>query len=537
MIGTNSWWKNGIIYQIYPRSFSDSNQDGVGDLNGIRARLDYLAWLGVDAIWLSPIYPSANVDFGYDITNHCAIDPLFGTLQEFDQFVSEAHQHNIHIVMDLVLAHTSDLHPWFQQARIDRDNPFHDYYIWADPKSENRPPNNWQSIMGGKYWQFEPLCQQYFGHMFYPQQPDLNWHHPQVQTEMLKIFHFWLEREVDGFRLDVFSSYFKDCRLRNQPFTLGRRPFEMQQHIFDHNQPELDDALRSIRKLVDSYPNRYLVGEPFLPSVESSARYVQPDMLHAAFHLKFNELPWNPNRMLESVQSWESTLGPEAWPCHVLNNHDVPRSSARFHCGEQDQRLKVAAAMLLTLKGTPYLYYGEEIGQRDIHLSRSQILDPVGRRYWPIFKGRDSARAPMQWDKTQYSGFSTTKPWLPVHPEYHDRNVANQQSDPHSLLNWYRNLISLRRAHPALNVGLFQPITYQSKKLLAYLRQTEFETILVVLNFSHKPTYFHIGSELLKAGWQLLISSDPERTDASFDYGKLLLSGDEAILLIQENVK
>jgi len=535
MFSDSVWWKNGVIYQIYPRSFADSNQDGVGDLNGIRSHLDYLAWLGVDAIWISPIYPSPNVDFGYDISDHCAIDPLFGTLQDFDNLLSEAHHRGIHIIMDLVLAHTSDQHPWFQQSCQGRENPYHDFYIWSDPLPGNKPPNNWQSIMGGKYWKYDSNCQQYFGHMFYPQQPDLNWHNPAVQAEMLNVFRFWLDRDVDGFRLDVFSSYFKDQNLRNQPFTIGRRPFEMQQHIHDHSQPELENALRSIRKLVDQYPNSYIVGEPFLPDVKSSARYVQPDMLHAAFHLKFTEIPWNASRMLSSLRSWESALSPDAWPCHVLNNHDVPRSSSRFHSDRFDHRLKVAAALMLTLRGTPYLYYGEEIGQRDIQLSRSQILDPVGLKYWPFFRGRDFARAPMQWNASSFSGFSTSTPWLPVHPDFPNRNVEAQQNDPSSLLNWYHRLITIRREYPALQNGIFLPITYEPRKLLAYLRQTKSQSILIALNFSRKPVQLHLGGELLKEQWKLLASSIVTRRDAKIISGKISLAGDEALLLIQDS--
>jgi alpha-glucosidase len=465
----------------------------------------------------------------------CAIDPIFGTLQDFDNLVSEAHQRKIRIIMDLVLAHTSDQHPWFRQACLGRTNPFHDFYIWSDALPGNRPPNNWQSIMGGKYWQYEPNCQQFYGHMFYPQQPDLNWHNPAVQSEMLNIFHFWLERDVDGFRLDVFSSYFKDHQLRNQPFTLGRRPFEMQQHIYDHSQPELEDALRSIRNLVDQYPDRYLVGEPFLPTVTSSARYVQSDMLHAAFHLNFTEIPWNAGRMLSSLQSWESTLHPDAWPCHVLNNHDVTRSASRFHSDRADGRLKVAATLILTLRGTPYLYYGEEIGQRDIQLTRNQILDPVGRKYWPFFRGRDFARAPMQWNGKRFGGFSTKAPWLPVHPDYPSRNVETQQNEPSSLLNWYHRLISLRREYAALQSGIFQPISFEPKLLLAYLRQTDSQTILVALNFSRKPVQLHLGGELLLKSWKLLISSDVNRTEVKIISGRVSLAGDEALLLIQDS--
>lgn len=535
MTTSPAWWKNGIVYQIYPRSFADTTGNGIGDLNGIRARLDYLSWLGVDALWLSPVYPSPNVDFGYDITDYCAIDPLFGSLEDFDRLVSEAHQRNIRIIMDLVLAHTSDQHPWFQQSRQDRTNPFHDYYIWADPRPGKRPPNNWQSIIGGKYWQYDPACQQFYGHMFYPQQPDLNWHNPAVQEEMLKIFQFWLNRDVDGFRLDVFSSYFKDSLLRNQPYRLGRRPFEMQRHIYDHNRPELDDALRTIRKLVDGYPQRYLVGEPFLPTIASSARYVGPDLLHASFHLEFTTLPWDAAKILASIQAWQAALGPDDWPTHVLNNHDVPRTASRFRCGREDGRLKVAAALLLTLRGTPYLYYGEEIGQRDIQLRRDQILDPVGRRYWPIFRGRDFARAPMQWNSRPNSGFSTATPWLPVHPDFPRRNVENQRSDPASLLNWYHQLIALRRDTPALRLGSFQPITYEPRRLLAYLRQTHDQTVLVALNFSRKPVHLHFGGELQRSNWQVLASSYKGRADLPIIAGRLKLAPEEALILVQQS--
>lgn len=534
MTQTNPWWKTGVIYQIYPRSFMDTNNDGIGDLNGIRSRLDYLSWLGVDAIWISPVYPSPNIDFGYDITDHCAIDPLFGTIQDFDNLVNEAHQKNIRIIMDLVLAHTSDQHPWFLQAKKDRLNPFHNYYIWADPRPGNRPPNNWQSVTGGKYWQFIEECAQFYGHMFYIQQPDLNWHNPMVQKEMMAIFKFWLDRDVDGFRLDVFSSYFKDRLLRDQPFTIGRRPFEMQQHIYDNRQPELDNALISIRRLVDEYPDRYLVGEPFLPTVQSSAHYVNSNMLHAAFHLKFAMEPWNPRRLLSSIQAWESALQLDAWPCHVLNNHDISRSATRFNSSDSDELLKVAAALLLTLRGTPFLYYGEEIGQRDIQLSRSQILDPVGRKYWPIYRGRDFARAPMQWNESNYAGFSSTIPWLPVHPDYKHRNIKAQQANPTSLINWYHQLIALRRKYPALTNGLFQPVTFDSANLIAYLRQTDTQKILVALNFKRKPIHLHLGSELRKDEWQILLTSDPHRQSAGLQSGRIRLAGFEALILFQQ---
>jgi alpha-glucosidase len=527
------WWRDGIIYQIYPRSFADSNGDGIGDLNGITSQLDYLADLGVDALWLSPIYPSPDVDFGYDVSDYTAVDPKFGTMEDFDQLVQQAKARKIHIVMDLVMNHTSDQHPWFQQSRQGRDNPYRDYYLWCPPAPGGGAPNNWQSIFGGSGWEYEPQSGEYFFHMFCKQQPDVNWRNPKVRQEMLKVFRFWLEHGVDGFRLDVFNAYFKDETLRNNPRKWGIRPFDWQRHIRDIDQPEMLPLLGEIRQLLDEHPGGYAVGETFLGGAERAAGYVGPGLLQAAFDLTFMNCPWQPERFLNAIQRWENLLPEGAWPNYVLNNHDQPRSATRYGQGEEDGRLKVAAAMLLTLRGTPFLYYGEEIGMRNIPLARSDIRDPVGIRYWPLHNGRDGCRAPMQWGDGECGGFNTGKSWMKMHPDAVERNVVRQRENPASLLNFYRQLIAIRRATPALQQGMFMPLSFSPRRVLAYLRQTEEQTVLVALNFSRRRTRLVLGRTLKGGSWKLLLSSRrtemPEMQD-----GLLPLLPNEALILAAE---
>jgi len=517
---TDLWWRDGIIYQIYPRSFADSNGDGIGDLNGITARLDYLHNLGVDAVWLSPIYPSPDVDFGYDISDYCAVDPKYGSLADFDRLVAEAHARGVRVVLDLVLNHTSDQHPWFRESRKSRDNPFRDWYIWADPRPGGRPPNNWRSVFGGPGWEFDLAAGQYYYHMFYKEQPDVNWHNPAVRKAMLDVFRFWLERGVDGFRLDVFNVFFKHPGLADNPvrFPFPLYPFIGQRHDNDFDRPEMIPLLQEIRALLDAYSTpghaRYAVGEPLFSNPRKAALYTGPDRLHAAFNFEFLNSRWSPRGFDRSIRRWEDALGPEDWPNYVLNNHDVSRSANRFRprfgSSEDDARLKVAAALLLTLRGTPFIYYGEEIGMRDIPIrSRDEVLDPVGRRFWPFMKGRDGCRSPMQWEAAPNAGFSPPggQPWLPVHENAGARNVAAQQADPCSLLNFYRRLIALRRAVPALVNGMFQPVTFDTHYLLAYLRQNAQQTVLVVLNFSGRRHRLALGPQLARANWRLLLST------------------------------
>lgn len=509
------WWRDGIIYQIYPRSFADSNGDGIGDLDGITARLDYLQDLGVDALWLSPIYPSPDVDFGYDISNYTDVDPKFGSLEGFDRLTNEAHKRGLRVILDLVLNHTSDQHPWFIESRKSKSNPFRDYYLWREPKQNGDPPNNWLSVFGGGGWELDPGTGQMYFHMFYKEQPDVNWRNPQVRQYMLDVFKFWLDRGVDGFRLDVFNAYLKHPDLLdNPPAGLKLRPesllpFFRMQHVHDMDSPDLVPLLGEIRQILDSYGDTYVVGETFLGGPETAAGYTGSDRLHAAFNFDFLRCSWWARAFFQSIQGWDSLLGPDGWPNYVLNNHDTVRSATRFVRGEDDDRLKVAAAMMLSLRGTPFMYYGEEIGMRNISLTRDQIKDPIGRRFWPISVGRDGCRAPMQWSAAPNAGFAPphTETWLPLHPDYQTRNVMNQQADPDSLLNWYKRLIALRKAHPALRTGSFVPLTQGTNFVLAYLRPVESETVIVALNFSSRRQRLVLGPEQAGRTWSLLLSN------------------------------
>ncbi len=517
-----TWWRDGVIYQIYPRSFSDSNGDGLGDLPGVISRLDYLAELGVDAVWLSPFYPSPDKDFGYDVSNYVDVDPRFGALADFDRLVAEAHARGIRVILDLVLNHTSDQHPWFLESKSSRDNPKADWYIWQSPLApapspfraersasgdeagRGAPPNNWQAALGGRAWEWVEERRQYYYHAFLPQQPDVNWRNPEVHTAMMDVVRFWLERGADGFRLDIFNVFFKDAQFRDNPPAFGLRAYDRQKHIYDMDQPEMFPLLQELRALLDSYRDRYAVGEPLFASPEMTARYCGPDKLHAAFNFDFTICRFDPRQFLRAILEWERVAGAEVWPNYVLGNHDIIRPATRFGEGflgaermfiaqlssgrlEDDARAKVLMALLLTLRGTPFIYNGDEIGMRELFLEREEIMDPQGKIYWPLVRGRDGCRTPMQWDASPNAGFSTAKPWLRIHPNYRARNVESQRADPHSLLNLTRALIRLRREKLALRRGAFVPVTPQPRGALVYRREIEgHPPILVALNFSRR---------------------------------------------------
>ena len=526
------WWHDGVIYQIYPRSFADSKHNGIGDLEGIRCKLGYLSNLGIDAIWLSPIYPSPDVDFGYDVSDYLSVDLKYGSMRDFELLLKYAHKHGIHIILDLVLNHTSDQHPWFKESRKSSNNPYRDYYLWRNPKSNGKEPNNWLSIFGGSGWKFDKNTGQYYFHMFFKEQPDLNWRNPKVRAQLLDVFRFWLDKGVDGFRLDVFNVYFKDAQYRDNPTNIfGLRPFERQEHIYDCDQKDMIPLLQEIRQILDSYPESYLVGETFLANAEKAASYCGNDLLHATFNFEFIQNPWNPGCFLNSIVNQEDALQGKCWPNYVLNNHDSARSATRFGQGEDDQRLKVAAAMLLTMRGTPFMYYGEEIGMRDIQLKRSQIKDPIGKYYWPFYKGRDGCRAPMQWNATLNAGFSNVTPWLPIHPDYIQRNVLNQQKDTDSLYNFYRQLLALRKQYPTLVRGGFKPLKQRSKQVLIYEKKYKDQLALVALNFSKSKAKVNLAqSESRK--WQLLISSKHKQLEILTN-DLLNLEENEACILLK----
>jgi alpha-glucosidase len=528
------WWRDGVIYQIYPRSFADSNGDGIGDIPGIYAHLDYLAHLGVDAIWISPVYPSPDADFGYDVSDYLNIDPKFGSLGDFDRLVAAAHARGIRVVMDLVLNHTSNQHPWFVEARQSRENPKRDFYFWRDPKPGGKAPNNWLSIFGGSGWELDEASGQMYFHLFDRRQPDVNWRNPALRQSMLDVFTFWAERGVDGFRLDVFNAYFKEANLADNPMGwLGLRSFDRMQHIHDIDQPEMLPFLRELRQLLARFPERYAVGETFIGDYRVAARYTGPDLLHATFDFGLLASRWSARAFSRAIQRWDHILSTDSWPTWVLNNHDATRSASRYGGGEDDRRSKVAAALLLTLRGTPFLYYGEEIGMRNIHLKRGEILDPVGKLYWPFYRGRDGCRAPMQWNSGPRAGFCPegAQPWLPLHPDYPQRNVEAMEADPASLLHFYRHLIALRKQHTALRAGMYAPITYGTRFILAYVRQAADETILVALNMSGRRQRLVLGSSLTGGRWQLLLSS--ARADAPIiKDGMVTLEPYEALIML-----
>lgn len=526
------WWRDGVIYQIYPRSYQDSNGDGIGDLQGIITRLDYIQDLGVDAIWLSPIYPSPDADFGYDVADYQGIDPKFGTMEDFDTLVREAHQRGLRIIMDLVLNHTSDQHPWFLESKKSKDNPYRDWYIWKDAKADGSEPNNWHSVFGGKGWEWDPTTQQYYFHMFYKEQPDLNWHNPDVRAAILDVWRFWLDKGVDGFRLDVFNAFFKSRNFENNPSKLlGLSVFYRQNHLYDIDQPEMMPLLADFRKILDSYPERYMVGETFMATQKRAAAYCGEQALHAAFDFEFTRSVFNPGVFYKRIQTWERALEDRTWPNYVLNNHDVVRSATRYTRGEKDDRLFIVAAMLLTLRGTPYLYYGEEIGMRDIRIKRkADVKDPVGKRYWPFFKGRDGCRSPMQWNHEIHGGFTEGEPWLPLHENTVIRNVKQQENEPTSLLNFYKKLIHLRKSSITMQRGLFMPITFDPRRLFVYMRQHGEESVLVILNFSRRKTAFVLSGSLMRQNWKLMLSNKRSKLPEIKDR-KMILQPYEALIL------
>ncbi|MCJ7694354.1 MAG: alpha-glucosidase, partial [Anaerolineaceae bacterium] len=471
---------------------------------------------GIDAIWLSPIYLSPDADFGYDVSDYIAIDPRYGSLADFDHLVSEAHKRKINIILDLVLNHTSDQHKWFIESRKSVDNLYHNWYLWRDPSPKGGKPNNWQAVFGGSGWEYDEHLMQYYYHMFYKEQPDLNWRNPEVRNAMLDDYRFWLDRGVDGFRMDVFNMYFKHPDLADNPSKFwGRRAFERQIHINDMSQPEMLPLLKEIRELLDSYGATYMVGETFLSTPKQAAAYIGPDRLHAAFDFELVNSQFSAKAFKNAIQNWNKALNGK-WPNNFLNNHDSRRTATRYRADEEDAILKVSAAMLLTLKGTPFLYYGEEIGMRDINLKRSQILDRIGKRYWPFNKGRDGCRSPMQWDATQNAGFSAVPPWLPLHPNYQTRNVLNQSSNPASLLNFYKHLLKLRKTHSALRQGDIKHLDLQNQNVLSYTRSTPDEEILVCLNLSSKPSKVMLPNDLKNKHWRVLMTQSTDMESAHF---------------------
>ena len=517
----DDWWQRGVVYQVYPRSFADSTGDGVGDLPGLIERLDHLndgteQSLGVDAIWLSPIYPSPGLDVGYDVSDHAAIDPVFGTLEDFDRLIEEAHRRGIRVILDLVMNHTSSVHPWFVESRASRTGPRADWYIWRDPPAgwpRRRPrPNNWVSFFGGPAWTWNQEREQFYLHTFLPEQPDLNWRNPDVRAAMLEIVRGWLDRGVDGFRLDVFNAFFKHVDLRSNPRrVLGRRAYDRQRHSYDKDQPELHDFLTEFRAVVDEGGGRMTVGELFSAEARKAGTYAAERHLVFDFHLI--EQPWRADAFAAATAEREAIFGGGRWPTVVLSNHDQSRHASRFSGGARgDDVAKAAAVLLLTLRGTPFMYYGEEIGLRDVPIPRAEIVDPPARRGGPISRriapwwNRDQARAPMPWGDGPHGGFSPSRPWLRMAPDAASRNVARQASDPSSILSLYRRLIWLRREHPALQTGTYRHLA-SSRDVFAFLRGNRTETVLVAVNFGRAPGWARLDGHPRAGSWAPLLAT------------------------------
>jgi alpha-glucosidase len=481
------WWQAGVIYQIYPRSYADAGGDGVGDLRGIISRLDYLEWLGVDAVWLSPFYPSPMVDFGYDVSDYRAVDPLFGGLPDFDELLEGMHRRGIRMVVDLVPNHTSSEHPWFVESRSSRDNPKRDWYIWRDPAPDGGPPTNWPSIHGGgSCWEWDEETEQYYLHTFQVEQPDLNWRIPGVREAVYDVMRFWLDRGVDGFRIDALSFCVKDDRFRDNPpnpdWRAGDPPWTRQRRVYTDDRPEVLDIVREMRAVTDAYEgDRALIGELYLPLERLVAYYgADLDGLHLPLNFGLLGLPeWEPASVGPLVERYEASLPEGAWPNWVLGNHDNPRIASRLG----PARARAAQMLLLTLRGTPTCYYGDEIGMRDVQVPPEMVRDPQGVDD-PEY-GRDPARTPMQWDALPNAGFcpEDAEPWLPIADDHREINVRSQQTDPRSMLALFRRLIALRRASPALTVGSYRPLDTRDDLALAYLREHEDQRMLVALNF------------------------------------------------------
>ena len=482
------WWPRATVYQIYPRSFKDSNGDGVGDLNGILEKLDYLEALGIQAIWLSPFYPSPMADFGYDVSDYCNVDPLFGDLATFDRLVQAAHHHNIKVIIDWVPNHTSDQHPWFIAARSSRDNPKRAWYIWRDPKPDGSEPNNWGSFFGGPAWTLDPLTGQYYLHQFVKEQPELNWRNPELRAAMLDTLRFWLKRGVDGFRMDVIGLIIKDEQLRDNPpnpDASSNLPsndlFGRQLHPYSEDQDEVHALIREIRRVLDEFEDRCGIGELW-GELPRWVRYYgeQGDELQLPFNFRLMEQPWKAGSMRQSVNEMEAALPDFAWPNYVLGNHDRPRLASRL--GGQAQA-RLAAMLLLTLRGTPTLYYGDELGLENGIIPHEKIQDPQGKNLGPE-RTRDVARTPMQWTADRFAGFSNVEPWLPVSPDYATRNLESQSRDPRSILNLYRKLLRLRKGTPALYRGRYEPLDCNAADCFVYLREFEGAGCIIALNFS-----------------------------------------------------
>jgi len=523
------WWQDGIIYQVYPRSFQDANGDGIGDLRGVILRLDYLKALGIKAIWLSPIYPSPMADFGYDISDYRGIWPTFGSMADFDELLSKVHAMGMKLILDLVPNHSSDEHPWFRESRSSKDNPKRDWYIWKDARPDGGLPNNWLSVFGGPAWEWDEKTGQYYYHAFLVKQPDLNWRNPEVEKAMLDIMRWWLDKGVDGFRVDAMWHMIKDAQWRDNPrnpdYNDSMGSYEQLLPVYSTDQPEMHGIAARMRKVLDEYDERLIIAEIYLPVHRLVAYYGTHDReAHLPFNFTLISLPWDSRLIAAAIDEYEAALPDSGWPNWVIGNHDQPRISSRVGLGQS----KVAAVLLLTLRGTPTLYYGDEIGMRDVPIPPNEVQDPQGLNMPGKNLSRDPERTPMQWDQTRNGGFTAGEPWLRIDRSFRRRNVASQEKDEYSPLCLYHKLIRLRQQEPSLMVGAYKPV-YADTQLLAYIRQADGHPgFLVVLNLTHRPGYFTPST--IRFTGVIVVDTFPEQEQVSVK-DSIDLFGDEALIV------
>jgi alpha-glucosidase len=508
----NAWWQTGVIYQVYPRSFQDTNGDGIGDLNGIKRRISHLTELGVDAVWIAPIFPSPMRDFGYDVSDYCDIGSLFGTLLDFDALLAAAHAAGLKVILDFVPNHTSDEHPWFLDSRSSKLSAKRDWYIWRDAKRDGSEPNNWESAFGGAAWTFDEVTGQYYYHAYLKEQPDLNWRNPEVERAMCDVLRFWFDRGVDGFRVDAIHHLIEDEEGRDNPpdpsWRPGMPPTERWLKIRTIDQPDVHRYIKAMRRVSDAYSDKVMIGEAYLP-IDQLMAYYGTDL--TGFHLPFNfhliSTSWHPKTVASLIQAYEAALPSGGWPNWVLGNHDRSRVASRIGSAQA----RVAAMLLLTLRGTPTIYQGEEIGMVDVSIPADQVQDPFERNVPGFSLGRDPARTPMPWTPQAHGGFTDANPWLPLHADVHALNVSTQAADPSSMLSLYKALIRLRRENDVLSVGTFRLVSAEDG-VLAYMRELAGRRVLVALNMSDRQRDFHgkrpVGKALLSTYLDHLAPSD-----------------------------
>ncbi len=513
----HQWWQHAVFYEIYPRSYADSNNDGYGDLKGITSKMNYLHDLGVDAIWITPCFPSPQVDFGYDVSDYENIDPVYGTLADFDRMVAKGKKEHVKIILDFVVNHTSDQHPWFLDSKSSRTSAHRDWYIWRDGKGPNQPPNNWISIFGGPAWKFDPTTGQYYYHIFYAAQPDLNWRNPAVEKAMLDTTRWWYKRGVAGFRLDAVDTLFEDPNLRDNPIEPGftKQGDPNEENKYNSKFPEVHEALQKLRKVADE-SNAVLIGETWTKDISELKQYYGGHARELQMPMDFMFTTVNKLSPPEFRRQIAAVDGSGGWPVYVVSNHDIVRSYNRYGDGKDNDAIaKMMGAFYLTLRGTPIMYYGEEIGMENNDPKRKEdVKDPIGRTGWPREIGRDGERTPMQWSTEPNAGFTKGTPWLPVPPSYATHNVATESKDPNSVLSMYKKVLALRHTNEALLEGSYTALNENDANVMSYLRSYKGKAVLVALNMSASPhsASFDLSSQGFASANLKTLVATPEST-------------------------